>query len=846
MDQDFLKNDIYKYLKKKNSSTLVGIIEDTYKHCENILGTIPKEFSNYTIHDIHHAIRVINYMTEFVKPNLKKHSDFHLALIILVGLLHDTGMSVSNDEKKEILAKYIQGNGTDNEQELFQDYIRERHSKRVKWILDTYIVDKKSKSVLSSLYRLDSYNFSDEIALICQSHTESIEWIKENIKTYDILTDYEYNPQQIAFLLKLGDNLDIDARRAPYSLLNLLKIKGYSETEWEKHSPITNYDKVKFSDDCFHIFFNGKSDDAFIYRKTMEHILWLENTCNEISIIVATYNPPYKFNLDKTIKTEIEPIGFEATDLHFSLDYSSVLKLLMGEQIYGDKKYGLRELLQNSIDAVLVMKEKLSNKATSNYQPTIWIEMNKKKNTISICDNGTGMTTHILENYFFNIGKSYYSSNEYKNLNLNYSTIGHFGIGFLACFMLSSSVLLETQAIGSKPIVIEFERMSQFVTKFKDANCEFEEGHGTRIHLSYNEIIPDVFPNEKELLKYVKALLLVEDYNISILSSDNKITKIQNPTQNFKRHVRTDLFDLYYTYYGKIEFWDNILPIWDGYDDVFFYLEDHTSGLRRIPPMVVDLREVYRVLDKVELDKCDDESSAKLALMQALACDASANTKTFFTACSEKYPTIKDLKKNLSKALYRNGTYENRPFFSSIEYLDLTSPFGIKRTLALIGYADRDFRRHGMHGHELDLRDLYRSFPKHMQVISFSEYGHTSDYIYPTADYEGYLPLSSQYYISAGTIYKDGILVSNEAINISPAPTGSRYDRLIMRVNVLSDEFALTVSRNSFISEDSRKLNKSIMSALFNDLVNDPERYLTDVEKERILRIIESHGILNR
>ena len=46
-------------------------------------------------------------MTEFVKPNINEYSDFHLALILLAGLLHDTGMFVSDEEKEEIISKII-------------------------------------------------------------------------------------------------------------------------------------------------------------------------------------------------------------------------------------------------------------------------------------------------------------------------------------------------------------------------------------------------------------------------------------------------------------------------------------------------------------------------------------------------------------------------------------------------------------------------------------------------------------------------------------------------------------------------------------------------------------------
>ena len=49
---------------------------------------------------------------------------------------------------------------------------------------------------------------------------------------------------------------------------------------------------------------------------------------------------------------KIRPKGFTFSNFRLSLDYKAVTSLLMGENIYGDKKYGLRELIQNSIDAV--------------------------------------------------------------------------------------------------------------------------------------------------------------------------------------------------------------------------------------------------------------------------------------------------------------------------------------------------------------------------------------------------------------------------------------------------------------------------------------------------------------
>lgn len=50
----------------KRKRIYYGKIQDLYSICESILSEIPKQFPNYTLHDIGHSIRVIGYMNELV------------------------------------------------------------------------------------------------------------------------------------------------------------------------------------------------------------------------------------------------------------------------------------------------------------------------------------------------------------------------------------------------------------------------------------------------------------------------------------------------------------------------------------------------------------------------------------------------------------------------------------------------------------------------------------------------------------------------------------------------------------------------------------------------------------
>lgn len=132
----------------------------------------------------------------------------------------------------------------------------------------------------------------------------------------------------------------------------------------------------------------------------------------------------------------------------------------MGEHIYGDK-YGLRELIQNSIDACKTMEELLLQMEEfryQNYQPFISIALDKDRRQVVLMDNGSGMSIDILKKYFLNVGVSYYASDDYLLQVRTYSPIGHYGIGFLACFMLSDRVFYMNMCIKERLSKRELER----------------------------------------------------------------------------------------------------------------------------------------------------------------------------------------------------------------------------------------------------------------------------------------------------------------------------------------------------------------------------------------------------
>jgi molecular chaperone HtpG len=116
--------------------------------------------------------------------------------------------------------------------------------------------------------------------------------------------------------------------------------------------------------------------------------------------------------------------------------------------LYSDHEIFLRELISNAVDAIQKLKAIAS---VGDFQGTIdespiRVTVDKKKKTITVSDNGIGMTTEELDKYLNQIAFS--SANDfldkYKD-QLN-SIIGHFGLGFYSSFMVSDKVEVITKS----------------------------------------------------------------------------------------------------------------------------------------------------------------------------------------------------------------------------------------------------------------------------------------------------------------------------------------------------------------------------------------------------------------
>ena len=127
---------------------------------------------------------------------------------------------------------------------------------------------------------------------------------------------------------------------------------------------------------------------------------------------------------------------------------------LMINSIYTNKEIFLRELISNASDAVDKLNFKSltdSNVQLESSDLAIRISFDKDSRTLTVSDNGIGMTAEDLERNLGTIAHS--GSEEFKQENAesqggDVDIIGQFGVGFYSAFMVASKVRVVSRAFG--------------------------------------------------------------------------------------------------------------------------------------------------------------------------------------------------------------------------------------------------------------------------------------------------------------------------------------------------------------------------------------------------------------
>lgn len=431
---------------------------------ETLSKEVIKNFPYFTLHDNTHIAGVCKWMNLLLGDKAELISVEETALLLMAACCHDLGMLIGENEEKELIAQakiehdnwkeYFLRHPKDREKleseksrhEVVVNYVRENHHIRLETVM------KKTGLELDDSFLLD-WGISDEMLFaVCKSHGEKLDDLKLNTENIDV--------NLCAVLLRLADALDYDSNRAPSILLRFLKLdekadpentnadeREKSHREWQKNRAGVFH---RSRPNSMAITYRAKCYQPYIEAELNDYLKWLKDELQKCYSFVETYCKDYSEKKNNPIplilNSKIKSVGYDSAEIRLMMDQNRVLELLSGEELYGDPGVFVRELLQNSIDAVLFRCE--SDKAFSvekgEINIDVWTdESNGRYCWFRIKDNGIGMDKAIVQKYFLNVGRSYYNDEEgYINDLLkqgktspNFKPISRFGIGILSCFM---------------------------------------------------------------------------------------------------------------------------------------------------------------------------------------------------------------------------------------------------------------------------------------------------------------------------------------------------------------------------------------------------------------------------
>lgn len=165
---------------------------------------------------------------------------------------------------------------------------------------------------------------------------------------------------------------------------------------------------------------------------------------------------------------------------------------MMINSIYTHKEIFLREIISNASDAIDKLYFKSLTDTSVGMKKSdfaINIAIDKENRTLTVSDNGIGMTEEDLENNLGTIANSgSFAFKKDNDLGDDVDIIGQFGVGFYSTFMVAKEVAVVTKAFGSDQA---YKWTSDGVEGYTIEECDKPDGVGTTITLKLKDDTDD-------------------------------------------------------------------------------------------------------------------------------------------------------------------------------------------------------------------------------------------------------------------------------------------------------------------------------------------------------------------
>lgn len=202
--------------------------------------------------------------------------------------------------------------------------------------------------------------------------------------------------------------------------------------------------------------------------------------------------------------------------------------------LYSEKDIFLREVVSNASDAISKLK-KLISVGEASVEETEWkieVSLDNEAGTITIFDNGIGMTQEEVVKYINQIAFSGAKDflEKYQGKTDDAQIIGHFGLGFYSVFMVSDKVEIDTKSYQEGAEAVHWESVSGMDYAITPSETE-ERGTYITLHIAEDsKEYLDAFKLRETLRKYF-SFLPINLYFIDVEEEQKKAAEAEKAGQ---------------------------------------------------------------------------------------------------------------------------------------------------------------------------------------------------------------------------------------------------------------------------------------------------------------------------
>jgi len=549
----------------------------TLKHFEPWLGSSGMPFfPGYTNHDADHISEVLATASSLVTDSAWENlSAADAAVLIVAVLLHDSGMHLTEDgfrylvsSKSDQLAR-LDGFGDRPWCDLWQEYLSEASrfdGRQLTAIfgnplpvdprqVDISNLSERDRLLVGEFVRKHHARLAHEIAvfgvpgpgpdrlvlkmtgrdledlsgLVARSHglsmRDTFQYLRDK---YDLRAYRDVHAVFLMSLVRIADYVQVQAERAPQELLRIKELRSpISRSEWHAHSAVR--DIRGNHEDPEALFVDAIPGDVATYLKLRRLFSSIQR---ELDSSWAVLGEVYgRFGALRELGLSIRRLRSSLDDeaaFERKVDYlpvaasfeaagTDLLKLLVGPLYGGDISVGVRELVQNAVDACREIADwgkQRGGPAIDSYDQHVNVLVRVFRDAegarrLEVTDKGIGMTPDVVRNFFLKAGASFRYSESWRKEHEGpdgrprVTRGGRFGVGALAAFLLGPKMRVTTRHVTQPP-----DAALTFEATLEATSVELRWTRapvGTRIEIELNEEAWDALKPDSYRLAITKT-----------------------------------------------------------------------------------------------------------------------------------------------------------------------------------------------------------------------------------------------------------------------------------------------------------------------------------------------------